>query len=247
MNVVLKREPDRTGTLLALLVGANSPEAKQILEEIDRRTRSFSAQSTLLIEGDHSQAILLVLEGWLALSKSLADGQKQIIDFSLPGDFVDTCTADGETSLITIEALTPGSLATIPYGHWDQMTQVLPNLRGMAHIMDMSEHSRRAERMLRLGKGTAEMRLAYALLELGIRLGSVGETENQTFHIPLTQQLLGEFIGLSSVHVCRTIRRMIRNGIVAMAGHMDIRIIDLDALADMAGVDPSALKREIVP
>lgn len=247
MNIALKREPDRTCALRRLLMSAHSREASRILDEIDHRARSFSAQSTLLFEGGRSAAIFLVLDGWLSLSKSFADGQIQIIDLALPGDVVEARSADGETSLITVEALNSGSVAAIPYDRWDQMNQVLPRLRRLVHAMDTAVHARRAERMLRLGKGTAEMRVAHALLELGIRLGALDETGTQTFHIPLTQQLLGQFVGLSSVHVCRTIRRLVRNGLVATANHMDIRIIDIDALADLAGVDIAVLKQEIIP
>jgi CRP-like cAMP-binding protein len=101
--------------------------------------------------------------------------------------------------------------------------------------------------MLRLGKGSAETRIAYAIIELCIRLGMIGKVPDCGFHIPLTQQQLGEFVGLSSVHVCRTMRRLTRLGVISMEGHMDITIHNMDALAEIAGVDPDALENEIIP
>jgi hypothetical protein len=67
------------------------------------------------------------------------------------------------------------------------------------------------------------------------------------FHVPLGQQHLGDFTGLSSVHVCRTLRRLGRLGTLTTDDHMDIRIHDLPDLADRAGVNIATLRAEIIP
>src|SRR6056297_3620005 len=133
------------------------------------------------------------------------------------------------------------------YGSWETMIGDWPELHHLAHLVEAAKQARRDERILRLGKGTAEMRVAYALLEFCIRLAPDCGSECYQFHIPLTQQQLGDYVGLSSVHVCRTMRRMVRNGILEMHDHMDIRILDAPSLARLAGVDIEDLKREIVP
>ncbi|MEO1139945.1 MAG: Crp/Fnr family transcriptional regulator [Pseudomonadota bacterium] len=208
---------------------------------------NFKKNSTLLLERDECQVVYCVIDGWLALSKALDGGQNQIIDFALPGDIVDPAAADGLSSSVTITALTNGLLAAMPYRSWEKMTCDWPDLQRAAYLVEAAKGARRAERMLRLGKGTAEMRIAYALLEFCIRLDLVCESEIPEFHIPLTQQQLGDYVGLSSVHVCRTMRRMTRNGILEMRNHMDIRVLDSRMLARLAGVDRAVLKREIVP
>jgi len=213
----------------------------------NRHPHHFSKDATLLLEGDKCNVVYCVLDGWIALSKALEDGQNQIIDFALPGDIVDPVAADGTTSSVTIEALTDASLAAISYGSWEIMISEWPELYHLAHLVEAARQARRDERILRLGKGTAEMRVAYALLEFCIRLAPACGSECHQFHIPLTQQQLGDYVGLSSVHVCRTMRRMVRNGILEMHDHMDIRILDAPSLARLAGVDIEELKREIVP
>lgn len=212
-----------------------------------RHLRPFKAGSTLLLEGDESNAIFYVKSGWLTLSKSLENGQTQIIDFALPGDMVDPISADGVTVPFSVDVLTDAMVAIVPFQDWEAVQQEDPDLRRLAHTLDAAEQARRAERMLRLGKGTAEMRVAYALLEFCVRLGSACRSNDPTFHIPITQQQLGDFIGLSSVHVCRTMRRMARNHVVEMSDHMDIHVIDSSTLVELAGVDAETLEREIVP
>lgn len=239
---------DKSGTPARAVASDPSRElSDRIREAFAQHARPFHDGAVILIENDECHSVFCALEGWLSLSKSLDEGQTQIIDFALPGDIVDPAAADGATSSVTIEALTEGSLAEMPYANWERMTAEWPELHRHEHRLKGADQARRAERMLRLGKGTAEMRVAYALLEFCIRLGTVCDSGTPEFHIPLTQQQLGDFIGLSSVHVCRTMRRMVRNGIVEMSDHMNIKVLDGHALAQLAAVDRRALKGEILP
>ena len=86
------------------------------------------------------------------------------------------------------------------------------------------------------------MRIAYVLIELCIRVGGRGTGCDGEFHVPLGQQQLGDFTGLSSVHVCRTLRRLNRVGVIWTEDHMDITIKDLPALAELAQVDLETLR-----
>ncbi len=207
--------------------------------------RKVSAGGTLFFEGQESNYMLCVTSGWLALSKSLENGQIQIIDFALPGDFVDPTSADALTSAFTIEAVTAATVSIIPMKRWRELLQESPELRQKAYRSEAATRARRAERMLRLGKGCAEMRVAYALLEFYVRLSPGNISVPPFIHVPLNQQQLGSFVGLSSVHVCRTLRHMHRNGIIMVCDQMDIRISDLDGLLKLANLNLETLKREI--
>ena len=103
------------------------------------------------------------------------------------------------------------------------------------------------ESLLRIGQGSAEMRISFALLELFVRLEAVGRTDGQKFHLPMNQRQIGQCTGLSNVHVCRTLRRFERNGVITSADHIDIEIVDIGALCDLADIDLDALRAEIVP
>ena len=214
---------------------------------LNQHIRPVPKNRTLLLEGEGCQTVYCVLDGWLALSKTLQEGQKQIIDFALPGDIVDPVGADGMTSSVNVEALTDGVMAAMPYRSWERMAGDWPELQKLAHLAEAAQQARRAERMLRLGKGTADMRIAYAIIEFCIRINALGRVRTSTFHIPLTQQQLGDYLGLSSVHVCRTMRRMTCNKILEMRNHMDIQVLDAPALTRLAGVECDTLKREIMP
>ena len=135
----------------------------------------------------------------------------------------------------------------MPKADWALLRRKMPALRDHERAQTAAGLARLSERILRLGKGTAETRVAYALLELGLRLRAIDQVQGRTFHVPLTQQQLGDYVGLSSVHVCRTMRRMVTNGILSMRDHMDIRIHDIHALCALAGAEMEPLDRLIIP
>lgn len=208
--------------------------------------RKVSAGSVLLQDGEEWDQVLIVLDGWLATSKSFEDGEIQIVDFGLPGDILDPAGGDGETAGVAVDAITDATVVMVPLGRWHAMLNASPRLADLVDHIRAAGRARAAERLLRLGKGTAAARVTYALLELCIRLNAIGAAQSESAcHLPLTQKDIGDFTGLSSVHVCRTMRRLVRHQIIETEDHLDIRIRDIEALSDLAQADPALLAREI--
>lgn len=208
--------------------------------------RSVGAGAILVMEGGDSGSVYLALSGWLAASKSLPDGARQIVDIVLPGGFIDPCSADGDTSAAQVETLSSVEVAIVPRATWKQLTEADPAARTVQDKATAAALARMSERMLRLGKASAETRIAYALIELCMRLAAIGDGDGGVYHLPLTQRHLGEYVGLSSVHVCRTMGRLSRSGMITMTNHMNIVIDDLDRLAESAGIDVAMLGDEII-
>ncbi|SDC02563.1 Crp/Fnr family transcriptional regulator [Ruegeria marina] len=220
-----------------------SPDLARVLKA---NKRGFQAGTTVKLEGGDSASVYVVISGWLALSKSMEDGARQIVDIILPGGIIDPSSAKGSTSTVQIETLSYARIAVVPRSDWMQLNEDDPSVLQFHADSIAAAQSRMSERMLRLGKASAEARIAYALIELCLRVSAIGEATGNSYHLPLTQQLLGEYTGLSSVHVCRTIRRLTRGGVISMADHMDIVIHDLDALAKIAEIDVSMLREHII-
>lgn len=211
-----------------------------------RRDQHAVNKGTILkSEGDETHARLYVAEGWLAASKSLEDGHQQIIEFILPGETYDPTAMNGKTSFLQIEALCDAVIAPIGKTAWARWLQEDPDLRKSERLRDLAAQARQSERMLRLGQASAETRIAYVLIELFIRVSERRTACDGKFHVPLSQQQIGDFTGLSSVHVCRTLRRLNRAGVIKTGDHMDILIQDLPKLAQLAQVDIVALRDEI--
>jgi CRP-like cAMP-binding protein len=87
--------------------------------------------------------------------------------------------------------------------------------------------------MARLGQQSAYQRIAHLLLELHARLESVGLASRNGFQAPVTQAVLAQALGLSLVHLSRTLRQMRREGAIAFEPGR-IEILKPDALAEAA-------------
>jgi CRP-like cAMP-binding protein len=89
------------------------------------------------------------------------------------------------------------------------------------------------DQVVRLGRMSAFERTAHMLLEAHERLAHVGLATETTFHMPLTQGMLGDVIGLSVVHLNRTLQALRRSDLaVSKQGY--ITLIDRPRLMDIA-------------
>lgn len=208
--------------------------------------RKCAAGTMLVLEGEDCQHTYIVRSGWLAVAKTTKGGDRQILDFALPGDIIDLPHVMRRNSPIQVEALTFAKVSEIPALTWDRLQAEDPDIADLKNRHMVAVLGRFAHGMLRLGKGRAENRLAFVLMELCVRLRAIGQFRKGTFRVPITQQELGDFAGLSAVHVCRTMQRMQRNGILSTKNHTEITIRDMTALADMAGVEPDDLEKDVV-
>lgn len=218
----------------------------EFLATVRKHARPVAAGTEIMFEGDPVYAVTWVLKGWVGLSKILDDGRRQLIDLVLPVDLVVATTADGSSSPYGITALTDA--VTAPYS-MARLARQRAEFQALGRIIDRltaAAATRQAERMLRLGQGTACERVAHALLEVFLRLEAIGQTTGCRFKLPITQRDFGDLTGLTSVHVCRTLRRLMRDGLIDYLGQ-EITIRNIDRLAKIAKADIDAFREEIIP
>lgn len=213
---------------------------------VDASIHEIRANKSLEFASDSTRSVYFVMKGWLIVSKSTQDGHRQIIDFLMPGEVFDPATGCEIQTSTDLSALTDARLSVIKRKDWQRLLDQHPELHAMMDRRAAAGYSRIAERLLRVGQSNAEARIAYAICELCLRAFKLGLVDDEGFHLPLTQQVLGDFVGLSSVHVSRTFRRFERHGVLSYGDHMDIIIHDVDRLAEIAQIDPEALKVEIL-
>lgn len=197
-------------------------------------------------ESGYADYSILLLDGRVALSKTMPEGRAQIIDVMLPGDFALIGAEIAPVAAFTVEALTNVSYIAIPLDHVNGPEPEHAALRGVLAAMLVTTQARTSELLLRMGRSSGACRVAYALLELYVRLEQIGMAQDGCFYLPMTQHKLGEFAGLSNVHVCRTMRRFERDGLIGRLDNHDISLNDLDTLSKLAEVDLALLREEIL-
>jgi CRP-like cAMP-binding protein len=100
------------------------------------------------------------------------------------------------------------------------------------------------ERLVNLGRRSAKAKLAHFLVEMSRRLEKTHVDIVNNYQIPLSQSLMADALGLSAVHVNRTLQELKEDGLIN-PGHGGIELLDLDGLKKIAGFDPSYLEEDL--
>lgn len=189
------------------------------------------ARSELVAEGAPITGPRLIVSGWAARVRLLADGRRQFLSFLLPGDLIGLCRQPEPLAVSTVLALTEVTLCPAPPpGASRQLDQVY----ALSQALD---EGYLLEHIARLGRLNAYERIVSLLLELQERLSLSGIGSEDGFEMPLTQEILADALGLTPVHVNRTLQQARR------AGDLDWRrgrvlLRDPAVLADAIGRSP---------
>lgn len=157
---------------------------------------------------------LFVLSGWACLAHSLRDGRRQILAFLLPGDGVGFDLLTRSQRSMDVLALTPLKVRYAQPGFSVGTERLGRAFAGAA----AAQQGRMIDQMVRLGRQTAYERMAHLLLELHGRLAEIGETRGESFNLPVKQEILADALGLSLVHVNRTLQQIRRDKLIDVRG-----------------------------
>lgn len=87
--------------------------------------------------------------------------------------------------------------------------------------------------LVSLGRRSAVERLAHLFCELYMRLCAVELAEGQSYPLPLTQLDLADTIGITPVHLSRSVGALTRMGLIERMGK-DLKILELPRLIEVA-------------
>lgn len=170
--------------------------------------KRYPARSLLVHEGDAwSQRGLS--SGWASMLRFFADGRRQIVHLLLPGDLLTPFPLAGGVANFTVAALTP--VVVVQLAGTDRQADALAEARAGSQWYMQNQ-------ICRLGRQNAYERVAHLLLELRDRLRFAGLCDGETFDMPLTQDTLADVLGLTSVHVNRTLQMLRHDGMVRLEG-----------------------------
>lgn len=203
-------------TWLARPVVMSEPERRLLLQIEHRSRRTWRARERMASPG-RAALPLVIMAGWACRMRQLADGRRQIVELLAPGDIVGV--TPGVEAVSEVMALTP--VKAVEADEFRRATVSCDD--GRSTIRKAVSAAARTSEMfvvhstVRLGRQTAYERIAHLLLELDWRLAHRGLSANNAFKLPLTQEMLGDALGLSVVHVNRTLQQMRRENTLEFA------------------------------
>ncbi len=221
-----------------------SRDDQTALDKVWTRTcQDIAAQHDLIREGDQPLHIRLILDGWACRYKTLEDGRRQIIGYFLPGDMCDLNVFILKRMDHSIKALNPVKCVALTPADFDELTVGHPRVMQALWWETLVSASIQREWTVNLGQRSALERLAHLLCELFVRLRAVGLTARNSCELPLTQIELADTLGLTAVHVSRTIKEL-RSRDLILLHDRQLEIPDLEALRRIAMFDADYLHLE---
>jgi CRP-like cAMP-binding protein len=224
----------RMGALAAL-----SEAELDLLRGLGERRTRHAAGDELIAEGDVTGRARFILSGWACRQRVLPDGRRQIFSFLLPGDCLGRRAGPELSTVAALTALETADAEPV-------LNEVrLGKAPGLARALAGVEHlelTRLFDHMVRLGRQTAYERVAHVLLELQRRLEVTGLGDTQRFPLPLTQEILADALGLSVVHVNRTLQQLRRERLIELRSGVAI-LLERDLLAHIADYRATARSR----
>ncbi|MER9676905.1 Crp/Fnr family transcriptional regulator [Mesorhizobium sp. M0208] len=200
----------------------------------------YKPHSVICRQDDDNSEIFIVKSGWAILYQGLLDGERQIIDTPLRGDIVGFRGADGPR-LASLAALT--ELAVYEISSKELVEAILSDGRlGKKIAYSLARlNAILAEHLMNTGRRNAMRRTAHFLLELEERLSMVGLSAHGRYDCPLTQNELADILGMTTVHVNRTLRELRKADLVSFkSGHVEV--INRKKLVETAGFDKEYLR-----
>jgi len=192
------------------------------------KSQKIRRRRDILGEGKPIAGAQLLVRGWAARVKIFADGRRQFLSFLLPGDLVGYCRQPAPLAVSTVTTLTEVEICPAPD------TAALDTIYAMSAAL---EEAYLLEQIVRLGRMSAMERIYSLFLELHERLSRAGLVTQTGFDMPLTQEILGDALGLTAVHINRMLQDARRAGLLEVTGGR-VQLYDPLALAGQIGREP---------
>jgi CRP-like cAMP-binding protein len=218
------------------LCASISDEQLSELGTIKRPLRHFPAGAYVFMEHDDNNLVFLVRRGWAAVSSICENGRRQVLRFIMPGNFVGFEAAPDGSMPCTVEALTDLVMCPVPRQQLVRFCQHAPNVALRIASLLASETISDWHLLGGLGSCTAMERVARLLLSLGSRQHADAPVNTLDIALPVSQMLIADATGLTSVHVCRTLKDMRTAGLLVFTKGR-LRVLDWDRLIEIAGMN----------
>ncbi|HYG30572.1 MAG TPA: Crp/Fnr family transcriptional regulator [Allosphingosinicella sp.] len=195
-----------------------SEREEQVLRDAVAGSEEFQAGRNMVRAGAPLSQSMLVAEGLVARFKDLSDGQRQIQEIHVGGDFTDLHGFLLKQLEHNVGALTRVRVALVPHDAIRRITEEEPHLTRLLWFSTLIDSAIQREKILSVGRRPALSRLAHLLCELRVRLDVVGLASDGSFALPITQLDLGDATGLTSVHVNRMLKQLRDDRLVTFRG-----------------------------
>ncbi len=229
-------EPEPIDPFLARLatIGPLTAEQARIVAALQGPPLALRPRSQLGGSGDAARFAYVVREGWAFAYTLLANGERQVHGFLLPGNMISFSDPFRATAGRGVETITDTVVAEISMESLRRASREWPEIFVVLLRLQSQVQSALVEQLVNLGRRDSRARLARLLLRLERRLLRIGLAGPDGYDCPLSQYLIADALGLTAIHVNRVLRGLREAGIVTLRKDR-VTIHDRVRLMEIAG------------
>jgi len=192
------------------------------------------SRALILRAGEPIDQVRTIREGWAFSFRVMSDGRRQIIAFHLAGDMLGTESLLGMPAAFSVQAITAVSICAYPAAEVPRLLRGFPEVQRHVLAVLVKDRMEREERIVALGARLAIQSFACFVLDLYDRLRERDLLSEGGFSCPLTQEMIADALGMTKVHVSRTLATLRRQGALDLRGGRMV-LDDIPALRRLAG------------
>ena len=203
------------------------------LESLTSRPRRYEKRAIIRTEDSPTSCVWLLHSGWVGAAVNLPNAKRQLVKVHLPGDVLGSSSMCLERAGDTLEAISDAVVSAVPYSTLGQIFVSDPRLAAAFLLSVQKERVSLMHKLAEVGRVSAYERVAAMMLDLLVRCRQANIADNNFIHCPLTQEQIGDMLGLTNVHVNRMLRQLNDEGIID-GMHTRFTIIDENRLSSLA-------------
>ena len=189
--------------------------AADAIRRLPYTERSYDAPAYLVREGAAQPSVCgVIVSGFAFRQKLTVDGARQIVSLHMRGDFIDLQHMFLNRANHNVQALTRVEAINLDRAALQELILQEPSIAEALWVDALIDSSIYREWVVNVGRRDARTRVAHLLCEFATRLKSAGIGDGRSCDLPMTQEQLGDAVGLTPVHVNRTLKSLVEEGVI---------------------------------
>jgi len=209
---------------------------REAIRALPIMVRKLEPGRAIVRDGDRPAECCLLVEGFCVRAKTTSTGQRQILSIHIPGEIPDLQSLHLHVLDHDLVTLSWCTLGFISHTALRALTRAMPRISELLWRDTLIDAAMFREWIVNVGQRPAPNRLAHIIVELRERLAVIGRVADNGFEMPLTQEQLGEAMGITPVHANRVVRQLREENVVDLARGR-VTVLDEDRLQAVADFD----------
>lgn len=223
-----------------LLRSSLSEEEREAILALRHQPSKVRSNHDIITPGEHTEEATLVAHGVVARFDGMRDGARQITSFYIEGDMCDLHSVVVPFTGWGLTALSDCGLLRVPHSELRDLAENFPAI-GLAFWREaVVDASILAKWVGNVGRRNARKRVAHIICEAGIRMEMAGLGTRERFRFEMTQSHLADAVGLTPVHINRTLQDLRRSNFFSLGAKI-VSVPSWERLTELAEFDPTYL------